>query len=188
MNIFAVDEDPEIAAQSLHDVHVNKMLVESCQLLATAHPDGSSPYAHTHYNHPCAVWVRASNANYMWLACHALALSAERSARWPQRAEHASTTAAIWYATNVPTLPSCGLTRFAIAVPTELRCDDPITSYRAYYVMHKLRMKRGTVRWTLRRPPEWIYDCLLGSNSDMCIAYDNGRYEVTPQRSGVTAT
>lgn len=180
MNIFAVDDDPEIAAQSLHDVHVNKMLIESCQLLATAHPNGSSPYVHTHFNHPCAIWTRASEANYAWLACHMLALAAERAFRWPDRPEHASTLAAIWYARNRPCLPLRELTQFAIAVPDELRCDgDAIASYRAYYAARKLRMKRGTVRWTGRRPPDWLYALIARPGSDLQLACIDGRYEVS---------
>lgn len=37
MNIFAVDNDPHAAASMLCDAHVNRMLVESCQLLASVH-------------------------------------------------------------------------------------------------------------------------------------------------------
>lgn len=37
MNIFYVDHDPVIAAQSLVDKHVVKMILESAQLLSTAH-------------------------------------------------------------------------------------------------------------------------------------------------------
>lgn len=178
MNIFAVDSDPEIAAQSLHDVHVNKMLIESCQLLATAHPNGESPYAHTHFNHPCAVWVRASSANYVWLACHALALDAERAVRWPDRPPHASSPAALWYASNVPIGTPCVPTSFAIAVPPELRiAGDPVSSYRAYYVARKLRMKRGTVRWTGRCPPRWLYDAIAHGHSNIRLVHVNGRYE-----------
>ena len=37
MNIFAVHDNPIISAQQLCDKHVVKMIVESCQLLSTAH-------------------------------------------------------------------------------------------------------------------------------------------------------
>ena len=37
MNIFAVDKDPKIAAQCLVDTHVIKMILETAQLLSTAH-------------------------------------------------------------------------------------------------------------------------------------------------------
>lgn len=55
-------------------VHQNKMIVEYCQLLSTAHHvlDGDHAidglYKISHKNHPCAVWVRQSNSHYHWLA------------------------------------------------------------------------------------------------------------------------
>ena len=37
MNIFVLDKDPHIAAQMHCDRHVPKMIVESAQMLSTAH-------------------------------------------------------------------------------------------------------------------------------------------------------
>lgn len=37
MNVFYLSEDPVIAAMALIKKHKNKMLVESAQLLSTAH-------------------------------------------------------------------------------------------------------------------------------------------------------
>ena len=37
MNIFALDTDPVIAAQSHCDKHVVKMIIEYAQLMSTAH-------------------------------------------------------------------------------------------------------------------------------------------------------
>ena len=37
MNIFVLDKNPTIAAQMLCDKHVPKMIVESAQMLSTAH-------------------------------------------------------------------------------------------------------------------------------------------------------
>ena len=71
MNIFALDRDPRKAARGLQDLHVGKMLIEACQLLCSAHPLDAAPYRRTHFNHPCAVWTRASLSNYRWLAAHA---------------------------------------------------------------------------------------------------------------------
>jgi len=54
-------------------VHRNKMIVEYAQLLSSAHHmlDGknaiSGIYRLTHKNHPCAIWVRKTRSNYMWL-------------------------------------------------------------------------------------------------------------------------
>ena len=37
MNIFYLDRDPKIAAQMMCDKHVVKMILESAQILSTAH-------------------------------------------------------------------------------------------------------------------------------------------------------
>ena len=37
MNIFYLDKDPVIAAQMMCDKHVVKMILESAQMLSTAH-------------------------------------------------------------------------------------------------------------------------------------------------------
>lgn len=83
MNIFYLDSDPVVCAQMHCDKHVVKMILESCQLLSTAHRvlDGHSTieksasgrnvkrwylndlrqgilYGATHINHPSAIWCR----------------------------------------------------------------------------------------------------------------------------------
>ena len=37
MNIFYLDKDPVVAAQMMCDKHVVKMILESAQMLSTAH-------------------------------------------------------------------------------------------------------------------------------------------------------
>ena len=74
MNIFYLDKDPVIAAQMHCDKHVVKMILESAQLMSTAHrfldgdryADKNGLYKLTHKNHPTAIWVRKSKENYMW--------------------------------------------------------------------------------------------------------------------------
>ena len=80
MNIFYIDKDPVQAAEWMVDKHVVKMILESAQLLCTAHRflDGteyvdatsgrrikrwmlsdareSVLYSATHINHPSAIW------------------------------------------------------------------------------------------------------------------------------------
>ena len=75
MNIFYLDEDPVLAAQMHCDKHVVKMILESAQLLSTAHllidgdelADERGLYKATHKNHPSSKWVRDSSENYEWL-------------------------------------------------------------------------------------------------------------------------
>ena len=71
MNIFVLDPSPRIAAQSLCDVHVVKMILESAQLLSTQDRLAGvlHGYAITHENHPCRICL-SNPANYLWLSAH----------------------------------------------------------------------------------------------------------------------
>ena len=63
MNIFYLDKNPEIAAQYHCDKHCVKMILESAQLLSTAHrvldgdkwADDQGLYKSFSPNHPCAI-------------------------------------------------------------------------------------------------------------------------------------
>lgn len=61
MNIFIVNNHPAIAATHLHNRHITKMVLESAQLLSTAHRflgnDDERLYSKTHVNHPCSIWL-----------------------------------------------------------------------------------------------------------------------------------
>lgn len=80
MNIFYLDRDPYHAAKQLCDIHVNKMIIESAQMLSAAHhvlnpdsvPAGATKV--THKNHPSAVWMRLSASHYEWLYQYTLGL------------------------------------------------------------------------------------------------------------------
>ena len=88
MNIFAVSDDPRLAALELPDKLIPKMIVESAQMLSTAHrvldgderADAKGLYKKAYENHPSCVWVREDAMNYWWLWMHALTLCQEY--RW----------------------------------------------------------------------------------------------------------
>ena len=72
MNIFYLHENPQRCAEMHCDKHVVKMILETAQLLSTAHHeiDGEPSiecYKATHKNHPSAVWARENRSNYIWL-------------------------------------------------------------------------------------------------------------------------
>ena len=67
MNIFVLDNDIRKSVWALCDTHVVKMPLESVQLLCSPFEPGEAPYKRTHYNHPCAKWVRESQQQYEWL-------------------------------------------------------------------------------------------------------------------------
>ena len=70
MNIFVLDTSPKLAAEYHCNKHVVKMIIETAQMLSTAHDyletGISGLYKPTHKNHPCSIWVRQSRENYLW--------------------------------------------------------------------------------------------------------------------------
>ena len=86
MNIFYLDRDPYKAASYFYDKHKVKMILESAQMLCTAHhvygnPD-DVPYRQAHLNHPSTIWARESRPNYYWLYEHMIALGQEYTKRY----------------------------------------------------------------------------------------------------------
>ena len=90
MNIFYLNSNPGLAAQMQCEQHVVKMIMESAQLLSTAHrvldgeksADAMKLCKATHKNHPSAIWTRESHANYHWLFAHMKALMREYTYRY----------------------------------------------------------------------------------------------------------
>ncbi len=72
MNIFGVHEDPRKAATALCNTHVNKMFIETAQILCTTarYMEYDPPYQSTHGGHPVHRWVRRSKDNWDWLCAH----------------------------------------------------------------------------------------------------------------------
>ena len=89
MNIFYLDKDPELAAIYQYNKHVVKMILESAQMLCTAHhcygdkwQKENVPYKQAHLNHPSTIWTRQCFQNYRWLYLHMLALGSEYTKRY----------------------------------------------------------------------------------------------------------
>lgn len=152
MNIFLLDKDPEIAAQMQCDKHVVKMVLESAQLLCSPFNQGDAPYRRTHYNHPCSKWCRESSENYKWLLKHANGLASEYTHRYGK--VHKSQAVIEWCNENYRfvNLPEISMTPFALAMPTQYKCIDPVRAYRNYYSGEK----SGFAKWTKREIPNWF--------------------------------
>ena len=178
MNIFYIDKDPVQAAEWMVDKHVVKMILESAQLLCTAHRflDGteyvdatsgrrikrwmlsdareSVLYSATHINHPSAIWCRQSVENYNWLADHLFALLNEYTHRYNKQHKIEGD---ISYMLQSPplNLKEYDATPMPSAMADEYKVSqDPVVNYRNYYKIGKARMHK----WTNRQPPEWIND------------------------------
>lgn len=90
MNIFYLSKSPDIAAQLQPDKMLVKMILESAQMLCTAHrvldgdeyADEVGLYKIAYKNHPCTIWTRDCSGNYWWLYKHFLALGREYEYRY----------------------------------------------------------------------------------------------------------
>ena len=67
MNIFYLHKDPYKAASYVYDKHKVKMILESAQMLCTAHRyygNEDVPYKTAHLNHPSSIWCRENKNQY----------------------------------------------------------------------------------------------------------------------------
>jgi hypothetical protein len=177
INIFYLDKDPVQAAIWAVDRHCVKMILESAQLLSTAHRvldgveiKGKSKtgrkarrwvlndarenilYAATHINHPSAVWCRQSVQNYEWLVEHFFALMMEYNYRYDK--QHKCYGELSYMLQSPPkNLQKYDWTEMPSCMAEEyIISDDPIINYRNYYKIGKSNLHS----WKNRQPPEWI--------------------------------
>lgn len=150
MNIFVLDQNPQLAAQYHCDQHINKMILESAQMLSTVL---GGPYKPTHKNHPCTLWVAESSNNAMWLVTLAAYLNDEYRTRYHSEHDHKSWIVIrdLWRDKASHTgLPDVPMTPFAQAMPDELRIPhDPVRAYRQYY------RTKPFVTWDRGLTPLW---------------------------------
>lgn len=158
MNIFFLSKDPIEAASMMCDKHVVKMILESAQMLSTAHRilDGDENvnpifYKATHKNHPCAKWVREGDKNYNWLRMHMEGLGLEYF--WRYDKVH-KTIKNLQFPLqvlpkNIPKLEA--MTPPPLAMPDEYKSDDLVESYRSYYIGAKNKI----AKWKHGNVPDW---------------------------------
>ena len=151
MNIFVLDSNHFRNASFHVDKHIVKMPLESAQLACTAlHEYGvETPYKPTHRNHPCAIWSRQTQANFVWLCHYGLALCDEYTFRYGKR--HKSADVLAWCLDRQEKLPIGELTPFAQAMPEQYRQPDALLAYRAYYITAKAHL----AVWSRRDTPAW---------------------------------
>jgi hypothetical protein len=56
------------------------------------------------------------------------------------------------YAPSPDKFPNRGLLKFALAMPVECKCNDPVEAYRKYYQTPE---KQKIASWKKRGKPEW---------------------------------
>ena len=182
MNLFVLDKHPVVAAQLQCDKHVVKMIVESAQMLSTAHrmldgvmstgpsksgkriskkwthPDPEMErvlYKAVHIQHPCTVWTMKSNNNYTWHWIHFTALCEEYTHRYGK--VHSTDTLLRDMLQQLPrNIPIDYLTNQPLAMKSNPECmfpNDIVGSYRAFY---QTKQERFRMAWTNRPIPEWF--------------------------------
>ena len=176
MNIFYLDKDPAICAVMHVDKHCVKMILETAQLLSTAHrvldgvetiqlnkncrkvkrwilpDDGRSIlYEATHINHPSAIWARQSKENYKWLFSLFVELCTEYSYRYGKTHKCASMINMLMVPPN--NISNGPFTEPTPAMPEQYKVPgNSIKSYHNYYNGEKQRM----FSWKKRDVPEFI--------------------------------
>lgn len=165
MNIFAVDEDPIVAARMLPDKLVVKMPTESAQMLCPwafnthgvliSKPDGGHYGTKGYAHHPCTKWQYEDPANVAWLLLHAFGLCAAYTERYGKN--HGILPALFQLAQlyeekhGLPSEHFKHHTPFALAMPAQFKNeDDRVGSYRRY-----VNETKGYAVWRYCEPPTW---------------------------------
>tara|TARA_Y100001937_G_scaffold55310_1_gene76233 strand:+ start:1334 stop:1909 length:576 start_codon:yes stop_codon:yes gene_type:complete len=186
MNIFILHNDPVIAAQDQCDKHVVKMIVESAQMLSTAHrmidgtvekrpsksgktnvsyyrlPDKREDilYKAVHFNHPCSVWSRESCCNYSWHYEHFIALCKEYTYRYGK--VHSTETKLKDMLKKLPSNinRTGGMTPFKLAMQSNPECVvydlGGVNAVETYRNFYQTKQKRFKMEWTKRNAPRWF--------------------------------
>ena len=181
INIFILDYDMKKNVEAYCDAHIVKMQLESVQMLCTTYwvdrvlgnktklsieeqklvkkiafnlvEEQKLEYYRpiSNMNHPCAIWIRESLENYLYLKQLTYFMHDE----WKKRYKHPATKLhkSVGVLNILPdpvNLPNIGLTEFAQAVLPKHKHKDAVTAYRNYYIDTKSKI----AKWKTS-PPKW---------------------------------
>lgn len=159
MNIFATYDCPVKSALVLDDLRLNKMIVESAQMLsAVMHKNNikGNWYKPAYLKHPCTIWAGISKENYLWLCTHALAMC--MIFEETNKKIHGSERILLRLKEMSSRLQSSQLTPFEDCTTFKLRTDLSVTERYKLYLVEKweddLRVKRIPT-WRCRKIPEF---------------------------------
>ena len=181
MNIFALSPVPEIAAKWHCDKHISKMVVESGQMLSTAHrildgkmdrrPSKSGKtmakywelrdnredvlYKAVHVGHPCTVWTMESHSNYKWHYQLFKSLCKEYTYRYNKI--HLTEQVLLNILKSPPqNIKKSFMTPFALAMGAEPDCIDHNDCIGSYQKFYQTEQKLFAMKWTKRETPHWF--------------------------------
>lgn len=181
MNIFILDKIPRVAAEYHCDKHVVKMILESAQMLSTAHwlhllksngkciedfkrvrdakewlekntcKSQHPPYKMTHVKHPCTIWTSETIKNYKWLVSLLFYLCKEYTKRYKRI--HKTAYYIKWFIQNIPVgIAKSSLQPFKICMDNSYKVSAcPVLCYRNYYIKGKSHF----AKWNYSLKPSW---------------------------------
>jgi hypothetical protein len=180
MNIFYIEESPADIAASLVDKHTVKMVLESTQMLSTAHRllDGLRIGNKTpkfllpgeifdpalnlitnlvccnvaHPGHPSTVWTMKCKENYDWHFQLLVEMAKEYTSRYGRI--HDCEKMFPFLKNSPKNIKSGVFTPPTPAMPDKYLSKDVMQSYRDFYVSDKWRF----ARWKQREIPQWFID------------------------------
>lgn len=157
MNIFATYDCPVKSALALDDVRLNKMIIETAQMLSTVLRKelvfDDRLYKSAYERHPCTLWAGRTRGNFQWLCNHGLAMSIIYEVMYGKK--HKSSEVISLCSSLVHKVPKGGLTEFADCTEFKDRTDIPVTE--RYKMFMNLKWSRDTItlKWTGRKVPSF---------------------------------
>ena len=171
VNFFFLDKNPKLNAQYYCDKHVNKIMIEICQLLSNVLHNNTNlkpPYKKT-TNIPITLapykWANYSKGNYIYLLNLAEALLNEYKYRYDKN-EHKTEKVIEWLKNNIPNhFKHKKRTKLFYTKNIDLfhkYIKDDVDCFRYIYVNYKCKNDK----WTKREKPKWFDIYNKKSNSE----------------------
>lgn len=165
MNVFASSQNPARAATYLDDRRVNKMILESVQLLSNnMYARGlKGPIKLAQVHHPLNKWLLKDSLNYWWLLLHYSALMNQYAVRRLMIHEYAKFFTHLYQGApdKFPTIDEfykhVQLANFASNKKLGLNFREVTPVWKAYREYLSARWDRAEVKptWVNREQPDW---------------------------------
>jgi hypothetical protein len=169
MNIFALDYDPQKAATYLCDKHVPKMTVETFQILGSALirngakpcdmplTSKGTPLKGGYHKHPVVIWAGDSRENFRWTALHGIQIAKEFTLRYNKK--HSCENGIRQMLDMADIIKEGALSKFALAMDDQYKLNEPVDSYRNYYI--KGKWNSISMKWDKGTPmPAWFHGAI----------------------------
>ena len=186
MNIFVLDSSPLLAAQQQCDKHVVKMIVESAQMLSTAHRllDGKVRVverfnADTGKTRKAKIWLLDDKrldadlyaAVHTGHPCTIWTMESLANYLWHYQhfvalcdeythrygKKHATDTKLRLVLDQAPDrIPDIGPTQFKLAMKSNPECMNPADPVASYRAFYRTKQSRFKMVWSKRTAPDWF--------------------------------